>query len=1042
MGTGGKPSPHECSWYVPWGDKNAPNPKFWTWLFAQKRGVLPTSYDDPFMERQQVSDDDPILVIAEETKAHPIQKQTTGLDFAMPTKWEKIVSASTRVAPIKSGDMHHLFLTIASILVLVSSTLLYKRRWKNQTHSSLKMEDIKANIMEDPEREELLRMEDKSDVQEDPELETSGTSTELLERRVMTMTDPSPAPTTTVMLKRRHIHAFGVARFLASLHIVAGHLYRDELRAVPDFWVFEYGYTWVPYFMMMSGFILSYVRLTSREPDKLPSVFEFVQARLFSIYPLYLSGLFIALALQWLTHGPAAFQPKEFALSCFLMQAWIPSYTEHVLQPHCWFLSCIVPYWIAHNSLYRFIKRMSKQQLVHLLLGCWLIPFALLCCLALGQKDWNWYLHHSWGHTDTWIDILVIGLKFHPLCYVHTYVFGMATACWYVKVEEEEGMKQPQLCWRTTICTYGVSIGYGCLLGLFFSFNWINVPSAGLTLRLGLLAPLQSLTMIGMLINKDPLSRLFSYGMLPLLENLSYPQYVFQFLCFQVWGRAYATAGFWLFLAATAFGGYHIIQQPLKNMKMKSGHSSSFLSWRKIGAVFAIVFGAPVVFVLLVDWNSTSSSSSHHPSKVQYLNGEMDVRLFINHISGSSMTMYSSSSNSFYINPSVMMNPKTNRLSVAVRKHRMSIERSDMLPIKVEFMINQHRMINQTSGPVVYERLVWESEIGIGELDPETLEVVQHSMHRLELMPSSYFCRLRPSLSPHNQTMTQMIVDGPQDPRLFWNPKGELWLTFFSLPTTSLDDQSCVSKSGGKVFQAQVSNPNNTVMMLTGIDRREALPQEIQPLQLSSKKHHQPSAIEIMTKKKDQSQKASYPVVSQRYAKDYVALRSEKNWLAFIQNNEQYFVTEMHPFTIVHVVDQDKVRVLRSHFCPYLIRHIQEHPGTVAHGGANPVHLQATSSRPSYYLAVFHTINPSHAYMNYAFEFMDQYPYSILRISKPLPLVLVDAQDASISKPLGFVSGLTQLKPNGKFVFSYGSSNAESRALTMSPDTLEDLFRT
>jgi hypothetical protein len=119
---------------------------------------------------------------------------------------------------------------------------------------------------------------------------------------------------------------------------------------------------------------------------------------------------------------------------------------------------------------------------------------------------------------------------------------------------------------------------------------------------------------------------------------------------------------------------------------------------------------------------------------------------------------------------------------------------------------------------------------------------------------------------------------------------------------------------------------------------------------------------------------------------------------------------------------------------------LQERDNIVFHGGANPVLMAETLDRPAYYLSVFHTIENSTHYLNYAFEFMDKSPFSILRISDPLPLILAEVQDHSISIPLGFVSGLTRLDHNGWVAFSYGSSNAESRVLTMSPTALEALF--
>lgn len=209
-------------------------------------------------------------------------------------------------------------------------------------------------------------------------------------------------------------NGFGFTRFLASLHIVAGHLVCMP-GSMPDHWrftAFTFGFTWVPFFFMMSGFLLSYGRFNSRDPDKLPSVLKFVRSRMWSIYPLHLAGIFIELAMKLTSTGIESVRPTNFLLSFFLLQAWFPNHTEHVFQIQCWFLSCIVPYWFLHNSMYRWVKKMSKQQLMLLLASCWLVPMILLFCIAIGLDDQHWNLKHHWQERNTWTDIAVIMLKF------------------------------------------------------------------------------------------------------------------------------------------------------------------------------------------------------------------------------------------------------------------------------------------------------------------------------------------------------------------------------------------------------------------------------------------------------------------------------------------------------------------------------------------------------------------------------------------------------------------------------------------------------
>jgi hypothetical protein len=986
----GTNNPHRSAWMTPWGLDDVPNSQFWKWLFAQKRGLLPTSYSDPFTPTKQVLTG----------KVHPAQKEVAISTTSAP--WGRATDESTEidVAVSMAFDTFHITLTAMSFLFFVLSVCVYSKSILMGKWQQLKLgggaPEYELVQLNDFEREN----EKSTKIEEEQEEATLLTEVEVASERTTYIEAAGHEKAAAAMGSRRHIKAFGVARFLASLHIVAGHLYRYNPRAVPDFWVFDFGYTWVPYFMMMSGFILSYARLASRDPNKVVPVLDFLQARIFGIYPIYLAGLLIALALRLHTDGVSSFKPVEFVVSIFLIQAWIPGYTEHVLQPHCWFLSCIVPYWFMHDQLYRRIKGMSLQNLLSLLAMCWLVPLVLLCIIAAALDNADWYLDHQWQSTKSSLDIFVIMLKFHPFCYLHIYVFGIATACLQMKVRE--------LGLTPAIFQYGVSVGYAGLLVIFFSSKLVALPSEGLTLRLGALAPLHALTMVGMAMNEDPLSQFFSWGILPGLENLSYPQYIMQFVCFTVWGHAFADFGYWVFLASSALVGYYVVQRPLKSMNLPFS--------TKATGIFGIA-ALPFIFVVMAVLQREMSQAialSSTPLRYDYSSDAFDVRLQITHFDGSLMRSDPEYNESFYTNPSLLMDPVRERLIAVVRKHRMNVKVIPEISLELQYLKHDGSVTNATAR--VSKSWTWQSEIGIGYLNPTTFELLSPMVMLDVFPPGRYFCQLRPWFSPHNETVVSFVVDGPQDPRLFVTADNEIRLSFFSVPVTPYPGQACPSHTGGKVYQATVrfSNATNTLSTkLTGIDRMYA-----------------PTGVNSL----------SFPIVSTSFPKDYVELRSEKNWLYFLEGATQYFITGMHPYTIAKVLKDSSVKPFISHEYYRFTKTLQERGNIVFHGGANPVLMAETVDRPAYYLSVFHTIENSTHYLNYAFEFMDKSPFSILRISNPLPLIQAEVHDQSISIPIGFVSGLTRLDHNGWVAFSYGSSNAESRVLTMSPTALEEMF--
>lgn len=217
-----------------------------------------------------------------------------------------------------------------------------------------------------------------------------------------------------------HAPALGFARFLASVHIVAGHLTAGSKGYTMQWNTNNFGFTWVPWFMMLSGYVLSIARLQSSDPDKLDTWNLFTAKRVKSIYPLYLTGLLTWAAMEaWIENKPFTLgTPLETFASLFLLQAWLPNVTEFVMQPHCWFLSCIIPFWMLHNETYRFSKKWSTKSLWIVLCILSAAPW-LFFLIAIPNNEW--YQQHSWQGTGTVIDTFVVMLKFHPIFYWPTY---------------------------------------------------------------------------------------------------------------------------------------------------------------------------------------------------------------------------------------------------------------------------------------------------------------------------------------------------------------------------------------------------------------------------------------------------------------------------------------------------------------------------------------------------------------------------------------------------------------------------------------------
>ena len=143
-----------------------------------------------------------------------------------------------------------------------------------------------------------------------------------------------PAPPT--LTRGQRFLGLNAARIGASIHIVVGHLHqmgalRGELRGV---YFFSWGYTWVPWFFMLSGFVLTHARMRSTNPTRRENVAVFLQKRTAVIYPMYALCLLLALLVQW--WRDRALPNWWVVLSQgLLVQSWVPWLPEQSLQLHC-----------------------------------------------------------------------------------------------------------------------------------------------------------------------------------------------------------------------------------------------------------------------------------------------------------------------------------------------------------------------------------------------------------------------------------------------------------------------------------------------------------------------------------------------------------------------------------------------------------------------------------------------------------------------------------------------------------------------------------
>ena len=116
------------------------------------------------------------------------------------------------------------------------------------------------------------------------------------------------------------ITSLGPARFMASMHIVAGHLYQKS--ALGPLHLLSWGYTWVPWFFMLSGYVLMHARLNSRKPNKLDHPLTSLWKRTSSIFPMYAIGVVLDM-LCFCFRGTKLPDYQVLIAQSFLLQSWV-----------------------------------------------------------------------------------------------------------------------------------------------------------------------------------------------------------------------------------------------------------------------------------------------------------------------------------------------------------------------------------------------------------------------------------------------------------------------------------------------------------------------------------------------------------------------------------------------------------------------------------------------------------------------------------------------------------------------------------------------
>jgi peptidoglycan/LPS O-acetylase OafA/YrhL len=235
---------------------------------------------------------------------------------------------------------------------------------------------------------------------------------------------------TAASSRRAQLPALTGIRCFAALNLVFFH-FADPHSFGPLSPVVNGGYISVSFFLLLSGFILTYNYADRAEQGKLTAR-SFWTARFSRLYPVYAFSLLLSIGM--LIQEVQAHTKADFTLGVILtpllLQGWHPALSTFWNTP-AWTMSTEAFFYLLFPWLITRRRPRQTQTMLMILGAAWLAGLVFPALYMHFHPDGD--LHPDRYSAGTWIR----ALKFMPLQHLPAFVFGMALGFLNEKIRPE-----------------------------------------------------------------------------------------------------------------------------------------------------------------------------------------------------------------------------------------------------------------------------------------------------------------------------------------------------------------------------------------------------------------------------------------------------------------------------------------------------------------------------------------------------------------------------------------------------------------------------